>query len=261
MPGSEHEYNANREILSLMGEGDLVYEVCPLCTTRGLRPAPSYTYLKNYGRQVEAFYGAFLLKNDENAFLVDTGITAAAYREKSPDRPCSTEPPIMDQLLSHGVTPEEIDAVILTHLHFDHAAQLGLFPGSRKIVQQSELDFARRDDAYLSYFYKKEYIEGVDFDPVSGDSGIADGICVLHLPGHTPGVQAVCIRTAEGICAISGFCVVQENFSPGPGGGRVIPAIHNDVDETWMSMKRLMKSVDYIYPNHSGAPVDVRGYQ
>lgn len=246
------------KINSLLGEGDAEYEIHPVCTTKGLRPSPSYTYLKNYGQNLETFYGAYLIKNDENAFLVDTGITAEQYLEIFPERPCGIEPPITESLSHYGVAPDDIEAVILTHLHFDHAAQFGIFPESRKIVQRTELDNAYRDEDYLSFFYCKDYLEGVEFETVSGDANIADGICVLHVPGHTPGTQAICVRTGDGISAISGFCVVSENFSTGE---LVVPAIHYNVEDAWDSMKKLVEIADYVYPNHSGKRVDVRSFR
>lgn len=43
----------------------------------------------------------------------------------------------------HGVAPENIKTVIMTHLHWDHAGNNGLFQNARFYVQQRELDYAR----------------------------------------------------------------------------------------------------------------------
>lgn len=115
--------------------------------------------------------------------------------------------PLMDSLARVGVKPEEIDLVINTHLHFDHAGGntrivnhrvLPTFRRARYIVQRGELEHAmnpsERDHA--SYFpgnFAPISKEGL-WDLVDGDSEILPGISLARIPGHNANIQAVTIR-------------------------------------------------------------------
>jgi glyoxylase-like metal-dependent hydrolase (beta-lactamase superfamily II) len=112
----------------------------------------------------------------------------------------------MDSLARFGVKPEQIDLVINTHLHFDHAGGntrvvdnrlLPTFRNARYVVQRSELEHAmnptERDRA--SYFPE-------NFAPISkegrwnlveGNTSILPGISVSRIPGHNADIQAVTI--------------------------------------------------------------------
>jgi glyoxylase-like metal-dependent hydrolase (beta-lactamase superfamily II) len=114
--------------------------------------------------------------------------------------------PLMDSLARFGVKPEQIDLVINTHLHFDHAGGntrvvdnrlLPTFRNARYVVQRSELEHAmnptERDRA--SYFPE-------NFAPISkegrwslveGNTSILPGISVSRIPGHNADIQAVTI--------------------------------------------------------------------
>ena len=114
--------------------------------------------------------------------------------------------PLMDSLAQAGVKPEQIDLVINTHLHFDHAGgntrivgnhAIPAFPNARYVVQRRELDHAmtpnERDRA--SYFPENFAPISKDglWDLVEGDKEILPGISVARIPGHNADIQAVTI--------------------------------------------------------------------
>jgi glyoxylase-like metal-dependent hydrolase (beta-lactamase superfamily II) len=114
--------------------------------------------------------------------------------------------PLIESLASLGVKPEDIDLVINTHLHFDHAGGNTrmirdrvepTFPRARYVVQRGELEHAmnptERDRA--SYFpdnYGPISNLGL-WDLVEGDLEILPGIAVARVPGHNADMQAVTI--------------------------------------------------------------------
>jgi len=85
----------------------------------------------------------YLLKGGSKLILVDTGVGdpdwANRYHNPCP-RDKSQEP--ITALSRLGVTPEEIDIVILTHLHWDHCFNNSIFPKARFIVQKDEIQYA-----------------------------------------------------------------------------------------------------------------------
>lgn len=122
--------------------------------------------------------------------------------------------PLMDSLTRIGVSPDQIDLVINTHLHFDHAGGnirivngrlLPTFRRARYVVQRGELEHAmnpsERDRA--SYFpdnFAPISKEGL-WDLVEGEAQILPGISVTPIPGHNANIQAVTITGGGKILA------------------------------------------------------------
>jgi glyoxylase-like metal-dependent hydrolase (beta-lactamase superfamily II) len=110
-----------------------------------------------------------------------------------------------------GLTPADIDVVLDSHLHFDHAggnterdatgAVVPSFPNARYVVQRGEIEFARSDNERIRASYVLDNFEPVDaaglFDFVEGDAKIDDRIDVLLAPGHTPFHHVPLIRTGQ----------------------------------------------------------------
>src|SRR5579859_8248888 len=108
-------------------------------------------------------------------------------------------------LRSAGYTPEEIDIVLLTHLHSDHVGGLTtqdgkrVFPNAEVYVAKAESDFwlspeiaAKAPKDAQPFFQSAQaiaapYIKAGKWHTFSGSEPIVDGIQIVPLPGHTPG--------------------------------------------------------------------------
>lgn len=106
-----------------------------------------------------------------------------------------------------GIAPEQIDTVIYTHLHNDHAAFCYEFKNARIIVQMKEWEtilnplppmLVRRDYDFKVIPELKE----TNLTLINGDMDIADGVRVFTTPGHTPGLQSVAVNTKRGVIAL-----------------------------------------------------------
>ncbi len=112
--------------------------------------------------------------------------------------------PLVDSLAAHGVQPRDVDLVINTHLHFDHAGgntriengrAVPTFPRARYVVQRAELAHAafpsERDRA--SYFPDNflPITEAGLWDLTDGDQEILPGINAARIPGHNADIQAM----------------------------------------------------------------------
>lgn len=148
--------------------------------------------------------------------LYDTGIdTGWAYRwpkNLAEDYPVHQSFDLKEKLREVGLYPDDIDLLIISHLHFDHAGNLRLFRGTKAgqgvLIQEAEarhafmraniFDPARieyRGDGYVRHEFNG--LDGISFRLVDGDTRLADDLELLLLPGHTPGTMGLVVRTEK----------------------------------------------------------------
>ena len=114
-----------------------------------------------------------------------------------------------DGLAELGVTPDRVDMLISTHLHFDHAGGntyvdeaamvRPTFPRARYFVQRGEYEFATHpNERTAASYFDRNYgptLESGQLELLEGETEIADGVAVIVTPGHTPYHQSVVIRS------------------------------------------------------------------
>lgn len=146
---------------------------------------------------------AYLVEDDEHLFLVDTGI--------------GPEHPLIDRLYqptrrdlslalaqNNGIGFDDIDAVVLSHLHFDHAGGAQAFRGTPIYVQRAEWEAARAPKYTIPEFLD---FPGANFVMVDGDAELAPGLRLISTADHTPGHQAVAVSTAAGVVVLAGQAI------------------------------------------------------
>ncbi len=165
-------------------------------------------------------YYVWVVERDGMApLLVDTGFgaEAAARRGRTITRP------VDEGLRAIGIAPEAIADVVLTHLHYDHAGSLALFPGARFHIQERELAFAT-GKAMRHGHVRAPF----DVEPVAdmvrllfgerlvfhdGDAPLAPGLVLRALPGHSAGLQGLEVTTARGpVILASDACHLYANL-------------------------------------------------
>ena len=136
------------------------------------------------------------IEGSDKRILVDTGggDPARAIARWRPYRR-EDDQTIEGALKKVGMRCEDIDIVIVTHLHWDHTGGNDLFPGARIIVQEEELRHARSPEATGACL--PGIVEDIDYTLVSGDKEIAEGVQVILTPGHTYGMQGVLVQGEE----------------------------------------------------------------
>jgi glyoxylase-like metal-dependent hydrolase (beta-lactamase superfamily II) len=136
----------------------------------------------------------FLLRHPHGPILIDTGIGRFG-RE-----PFDVTGRIDEELETVGAANEDVEHVILTHLHADHSGGTCFpdgrprFPNARYHVHPEDWTFFehhRTPEDFTGRFAMAGLVEEgmLDLDP--SDHEIARGIAVRHAPGHTPGHRVV----------------------------------------------------------------------
>jgi N-acyl homoserine lactone hydrolase len=99
-----------------------------------------------------------------------------------------------------------VEAVINTHLHFDHCGGNRRFAGLPMYVQRAELAAVSEPDYLVGWvrFDGADYRELDGDTDLSGSASLFDGISVLSTPGHSPGHQCVVVETVDGPVVLGG---------------------------------------------------------
>jgi len=91
------------------------------------------------------------------------------------------------------LTPDDIDILVLSHLHFDHAANDSMFSNgkTRIIANSAEIAGACAIEGYAQGAHIVSDYQALDLEGVSGDVEIVPGVKALETPGHTWGTMSL----------------------------------------------------------------------
>jgi glyoxylase-like metal-dependent hydrolase (beta-lactamase superfamily II) len=149
-------------------------------------------------------YYFWLLRNASRTVLVDCGFDAV--RGKIRQREQKVTP--VELLGRLGVRPGDVDHVVISHLHYDHVGNIGLFPKATVSIARKEYDFwtgPLGDRPLMKALVIPEELRMVrqlaaesrlKFVDVSAE--VLPGIFVTTVGGHTPGQVIVEVEVASG---------------------------------------------------------------
>ncbi|MDE2792880.1 MAG: N-acyl homoserine lactonase family protein [Paracoccaceae bacterium] len=193
--------------------------------------------------------------------LIDTGLCdearASRYHHKCEKRGCLQVHEHLEQVL--GVHPDEIDAVVFTHLHWDHVQNMVKFRNARFVAPRAEIEMAYNplplyyrtyESVYLNV--RPAYSECV-FEAVENECEVFPGITMFHTPGHSVGHMAVSVATSVGEIVVCGDAIFNlRNLEPNAAEGwrYWVPARFVNSYEGWKSVEEIDKRSDYVLPCH-----------
>jgi glyoxylase-like metal-dependent hydrolase (beta-lactamase superfamily II) len=150
-----------------------------------------------------------LIKAHGKSFLVDTGCGDVGTEKEQKIYGLHTHTQLEQKIAVCGLSPDAVDFVIFSHLHYDHSGG-GLkrdpdgrirtrFPNARYIVNRIEWEDANHPNERTTAAYIPPYIaayrESGQVDVVEGTMELYSGITLRHTGGHTAGHQAVIIAS------------------------------------------------------------------
>ena len=200
-------------------------------------------------------YYVWAIANTERTVLVDTGFDQDAARRRGR----SIVRPVADGLGTIGISPDRIEHIVISHMHYDHAGNHELFPRARYHVQDAEMAYCTGrcmadpgvggvfDAAAVTAMIDKVFAGRVQFH--DGDDEIAPGISLHKVSGHTRGMQIVRVATARGWVVLgSDTAHFYANLEP----GRPFPIL-DDLPayiEAQRTALRLASSPQHFIPGH-----------
>jgi glyoxylase-like metal-dependent hydrolase (beta-lactamase superfamily II) len=168
--------------------------------------------------QMKISFQAFVLRSRGKSVMIDTCIGADRKREY--DVFCNLQTTFLADLAAAGFPAESIDAVLCTHLHFDHVGWntrlvdghwVPTFPQARYLFGKAEFEHWAHLRATGGYHHFGHLVDAVDpivaaglVDYITPDYPLTDEVSLFPTPGHTPGHVSVLIRSADQEAVITG---------------------------------------------------------
>jgi len=200
-------------------------------------------------------YFIWAIVGNGRTFVVDLGFEAEEARKRG--RTLLRTP--AEGLKVLGINAAEVEDVIISHLHYDHAGTVSDFPKAQFYLQDREMSFATGRNMrhktfnqafaieYVIDMLRKVYDNRVVF--VDGMEEVAPGISVHHVGGHTDGLQVVRVWTKRGwvVLAADAAHYYENMEAPNP-----FPLVYNvgDMIDGYRTMALLADSPQHIVPGH-----------
>ncbi len=241
-----------------MGSQSLpVYEVYALryATSPKRRRQENFIARDPHDELMPMDYFVWIIKSDDKVVMVDTGFNEAAAKARGRE---FLRCPV-GALAVLGLNAEQIQDVILTHLHYDHAGNIDLLPNATFHIQEKELHYAcgrHMCHQVLRHAYEVEdvvdlvrrvYLDRVKFHDERAT--LAAGIELCKIGGHTQGLQSVRVHTQRGwVVLASDASHYYENMmraSP-------FPIVFNvgEMLDGFDKLRALADSPEHIIPGH-----------
>ncbi len=200
-------------------------------------------------------YFVWAIVGHKKTYILDTGFDAAMGKKRGRQHLRSPG----DGLKTIGINAAEIEDVIVSHMHYDHAGNHDLFPNARYHIQDKEMAYCtgrsmchgrirhsfEADD--VSAMVRRLFAGRLQFH--DGDDEIAPGLSVHLIGGHTMGLQSLRVFTRRGWVVLAADAMhLYANMEE----GRPFPVIYNlpDMFEGYEKLKRLASSSAHIVPGH-----------
>ena len=206
-------------------------------------------------------YFVWMVRGEGGTFVLDTGFGEASATARG--RTLIRSPG--EGLRALGVEPSGVRDVVLSHMHYDHAGNDGLFPAATYHVQDREMAYctgrcmchahmrAPFDADDVAAMVRRTFAGRTRFH--DGDVELADGLTLHRIGGHSAGLQVVRVRTRRGWVVLasdaSHFYANMEQGRPFP-----IAASVPDVLEGYDTLRRLASSPAHVVPGHDPMVLD-----
>ncbi len=217
--------------------------------------ADSFIFDDNHDAPHAMDYFIWLLRRGDEIILVDTGYDHE--EAKARNRPIRLDPG--EALAPFGLKPEDVTQIIVTHLHYDHAGGLHLFPNATLHMQAAEMAYATGPcmchdtlrmpftAAHVCEAVKRLYSGKVIFH--DGSAEVSEGLTVHCIGGHSRGLQCVRVRTRSGWLVLASDAA---HFYENVYSEKPFPIVVDlqDMLDGFATLRRLASHPGLIIPGH-----------
>lgn len=227
------------------------------------------TLRRGIGKRLNQPFIAWYIDGLGKKVLIDTGPSPeerAQRLHKVLNPRVSRDQETPQRLMQLGIKPEEIEILVLTHLHWDHVGHVDRFGKARIFVTREEFNYAMCplppnrpgyetlmpgvEPVFMSSIPRFEFLD-------MADEEILPGLKVFPTPGHTPGSISVEVMTADGPYIIASDAIYSyDNLKGDPATQQpfLMPGIYMDLVATWHSVERIYRrakfEINRVIPGH-----------
>ncbi|MGB9713066.1 MAG: N-acyl homoserine lactonase family protein [Dissulfurimicrobium sp.] len=234
------------------------YKIHPIVMGTKVFDKGMMTYQYGYGEPYTIPIYCWYLEGGDRNILIDTG-EMSPLQSEGRERAVGGKIYRFEEGLGRwGLSPEDIDIVIHTHLHNDHCENDYKCTNATFYVHAKEMERIHNPHP-LDFRYNEEFILDIEkngqIKTITQDTEVVPGIRVIHTPAHTDGGLTVMVDTARGKAVITGFCLIMENFYP-PAKIKAMemevipPGTHVNVYEAYDIVLRVRDMADILLPLH-----------
>jgi glyoxylase-like metal-dependent hydrolase (beta-lactamase superfamily II) len=212
------------------------------------------THYRGLGTKLELPVWCVAVTDGKTRILVDTGMDDIDWVIGGPEpfahqKESERMRPALKAAM--GWDPGDVDAVVNTHLHFDHCCCNHMFKNADIYVQRRELETAYAPPPGVRHLYAarcfdKKAIPYFQWKLLDGEAEIFPGVIAFPTPGHTFGHQSVLVDMEEGSLCVAGDVVgLVENINDNVEGGTIM-----EVEAYYRSFVSIRRKADFIVPGH-----------
>jgi glyoxylase-like metal-dependent hydrolase (beta-lactamase superfamily II) len=177
------------------------------------------------GKSMKIYSTITLIKSDKN-IIVDGG--SFGFDKQ-----------IISNLKKEGLTPKDIDIVILTHTHIDHTYNIGLFNNAKIYLKFINTHSGMYQVLKDNVLYRSDIEENTE---------LAKDISIMLTPGHTSDHLSVLIKTNKGNVVVCGDAISSEHAIE----NEVNPKLVWNLTEYNKSRKKILNKADWLIFGHGG---------
>lgn len=158
----------------------------------------------------------FLLKTPSHLILVDSCVGNHKTVPRLPDWHGREDGRFMAALTAAGVTPEDVDYVLCTHLHVDHVGWntrledgrwVPTFPNARYLLPSADEEMYRDSEGHHYAESVLPVIAAGQAELVEAGHMLGDHVTLIPTPGHTPGHVSVMVQSNGARAVITGDAI------------------------------------------------------
>jgi glyoxylase-like metal-dependent hydrolase (beta-lactamase superfamily II) len=182
-----------------------------------------------------AFCGVTLVRGPSKTILVDVAHVGRRAL-------------LVDNLATMGLTPADIDTVVLTHSHWDHILNADVFKNAEFLLHPLEIEYAQspHPNDWATPGYTWSILERCNIREVREGDEVDHGISVIATPGHTRGSISIVVNQPDGSSVICGDALptVKSALDGCPY------LVFWDESDARQSARKILDSGDVLYPGH-----------